>query len=118
MSGRVTGTEILGTNLELYEYKQQHPDTMIVYEMWNFLGAISVTISPQEMHEVALQDHAHAQASDIKKVAFVADPALAPGLFDMYEVYSEKWVGRPNNFLSRMFSTKEDAYTWLNGDSD
>lgn len=110
LSGDVTGEEIIALNGALARY----PDH--VYHLWNFLGASKLTVSVEQMHEIARMDRSSGYTSRTKKVAVVGDRRLLDGVYEMYELFSREWVGRPNGYLSRRFENMDSAYAWIRSD--
>ena len=103
LSGNVTGKEIITINNELIK------NTDCVSQIWNFLKAVKIEISLEEMHEIAIQDRSLPANSMLKKVAMVVTRELSKGLDELYELFSKKWVGRPHYFESQTFFNFNEA---------
>lgn len=105
-SGDATGEEIFQVNDQL----TAHPTVRV--QVWNFLGAESITISASQMHGIALQDKSVSVSSPLEKVALLI-PDRHRRLSDMYLRYSQDWVGRQLDFETRRFVTTAEAEEWI-----
>lgn len=112
LSGNVTGKEIIFINDELSNYIE------CISQIWNFLEAKTLKILPEEMHQIALQDRTLSLNSKIQKVAIVGKADVLHGLDEIYEIISGLWVGRPNHFISRTFTSMKEANEWIHIDEE
>ena len=107
LSGNVTGQELISL------YDKVSNEVECVAQIWDFLGADSIEISNTEMHQIAGVSRRLSSKSKIQKQAIVGHRETLRGLDEMYDLISDKWVGRPNHFVSRTFGTLLEAYDWV-----
>lgn len=105
-TGSVSGEEIIEVNTAMTAQRN------LVTQIWDFSEAGTIDVTPQQMHRIALMDSALPPGAALQKVALVL-PVTLRAFGDMYERYSEKWVGRPQGFESRIFSSAGEAREWV-----
>ena len=107
LTGNVTGQEMISINKEACKYLDCR------FQIWNFLNANTVNISAAEMHQIAIHDNSVSAYMKTEKVALVGNKEVLEGVGEMYETFSNLWVGRPKQYVSRFFTSMKDANEWV-----
>lgn len=108
-SGIVTGKDLISINQEASECQE------CLFQLWDFTAVSSLTVSPKEVHQIALQDRLIPKNAKLSKVALVGSREIFSGIDEVYHIFSEKWVGRNKRFQSQTFEAVKDARLWLKG---
>ena len=87
-TGIITGEEIIKANVEVSKCKK------CVYQLMGFTEAKTINISLEEMHKIAIQDSTINEYYNLKKIALVGNMHSLKQVFELYELFSGKWVGR------------------------
>jgi len=61
-----------------------------ISQVWNFLEAVSVDVSPEEIHRIAMQDRGYSLKMKVEKAAIVGSEAVLRGFGEIYEIFSDK----------------------------
>lgn len=110
LSGNITGKEVTS----IYEEVASYPDC--VSRIWNFLAANTINTTPAEIHHIAGQSRTLSINSKIQKQAIVGSSEKFHGLHELHHLFSDKWVGRPNSFISHTFASMNQACEWVHSD--
>jgi hypothetical protein len=104
--GIVSGEDILAANEEMYAKNERR---QFRYQIWDFLEAVRLDISEDQILMAAYQDK-HAAASNPNQiVALVGTGSFFAGADRCYSIYAKVWSG----FESQTFLTMSEAREWI-----
>jgi len=104
--GIVSGEDILAANEEMYAKNERR---QFRYQIWDFLEAVHLDISEDQILSAAYQDR-HAAASNPNQiVALVGTGSFFTGADRRYHIYAKVWSG----FESKTFLTMSEAREWI-----
>ena len=105
-SGTVTGADTIRVNAEITQ------DPHLRYQIWDYTQADDISMSIEEMHELAIQDKKYRSDAQMKRFALVGPAKIINEAFETYEEMSKFAGSSVIKIDSKCFADLQAAREW------